>query len=211
MINYPELDWESRPKVEGKFLRDFSDFYDNIVGNFAWPWEPKNERLYIAWFYSKALEDLNGDFVECGVFAGETSFFMAKNCKTNLHLFDSWEGVTDFTEHDNEFYRENPFRTDIESAQKTMAQFENVIFHHGPVPHEFDTVSQISFLHIDLDNYSPTKLTLEQMWDKVVEGGVVMVDFHDSFASGAEKATRDFFDGLRDITVLATGKAVIVK
>jgi hypothetical protein len=45
----------------------------------------------------------------------------------------------------------------------------------------------------------------------MVPGGIVIVDFHDSWATGAEKATKDFFEGKRDLIMFRTGKALIVK
>jgi hypothetical protein len=210
MINYPTGSWETDLKIPGNFIRHYNEFVEQIfqsedpIRNF------KNERLYILWEYAKSVADLEGDFVECGVFHGMSAFFMAKECKTHLHLFDSLQGVTDFTEYDNEFYREMPWVTDINTLNKTMEQFDNYTLHVGEFPFEFDQVSKISLLHIDVDNYNPTKTALEGLWGKVVPGGVVIVDFHDSVATGAEKATRDFFEG-HDILVMPTGKAIIVK
>jgi hypothetical protein len=210
MIKYPSGSWETDLKIPGSFVRDYNDLIENILQVDSPIRFFKNERLYILWAYAQHLADLDGDFVECGVYTGTSAFFMAKHCKTNLHLFDSWEGVKDFTEFDNDFYRENSFEISIDAAKNTLDSFDNVIFHHGEVPFEFDQVEKISLLHIDLDNYNPTKIALENLWSKVIDGGVVIVDFHDSFATGAEKATRDFFAD-KDILLMPTGKAIIVK
>src|SRR5690606_29764873 len=35
---------------------------------------------------------------------------------------------------------------------------------------------KIALLHIDVDVYEPTKMILENLWDKVVKGGIVMLD-----------------------------------
>jgi predicted O-methyltransferase YrrM len=92
-----------------------------------------------------------------------------------------------------------------------MKDFSNVVFHRGEFPFDFDQLEKISLLHIDADNYNPTKICLEQLWDKMVPGGIVIVDFHDSWATGAEKATKDFFEGKRDLIMFRTGKALIIK
>jgi len=210
MIEYPTGSWESDMKIPGNFIRDYSELAESILkvdGNIRYF---KNERYYIVWAYARLLADLDGDFVECGVYNGNSAFFMAKHCKKTLHLFDSWEGITDFTEHDNDYYQTNTFIGELEVVNNTLASFDNVVIHQGEVPFDFDKLDKISLLHVDLNNYNPTKITLEQLWDKVIPGGVVIVDFHDSVALGAEKATQDFFNG-HEITMMATGKAVIVK
>lgn len=213
MIDYPTGSWETDLKIPGNFIRDYIKLTENILNIDDQENDLryfKNERYYILWEYAKSVADLDGDFVECGVSNGNSAFFMAKNCKTHLHLFESFEGASDFTEHDNPYYLENKFAGSADAVNTALAEFNNVTLHIGPVPFEFDQVSKISLLHVDLNNYIPTKTTLEALWDKVVPGGVVIVDFHDSVSTGAEKATRDFFIGY-DILVMATGKAVIVK
>lgn len=212
MINYPEGTWNLDLKIPEDFLSEWEYFNINTANEKSANIRSElYERLFIMWAAAKHVSDLDGDFVECGVYAGFTSYFMAKHCKTKIHLFDSWEGVTDFTEYDNDYYKDNPFKIEMSTAETTLSQFDNKVFHKGEVPFEFDQVEKISLLHIDMDNYNPTKIALEGLWDKVVDGGIVVVDFHDGWASGAEKATKEFFDGVRDITLFATGKALVVK
>ena len=61
------------------------------------------ERDYILWEALKQVSDLPGDLVQCGVYKGEQAFFMAKHSDKTVHLFDSFEGATDFDESDNDF------------------------------------------------------------------------------------------------------------
>jgi O-methyltransferase len=174
-------------------------------------WDP-NERYYITWKASRHSSNLDGDFVQCGVFKGEEAFYMAKECRTTLHLFDSWEGANDLVEYDNIFYEKNTFKCSVDDAKKTMSGFDNVRFYIGEVPFGFDEVEKISFLNIDLDLYKPTKISLELLWPKVIANGMVLVDFHDGFSTGAEKATNDYFiDKDCSIEILPTGKCMIVK
>ena len=210
MIDYPTGSWETDLKIPGSFIRDYSELVENILDIDAPIRFFKNERYYILWEYAKSVADLDGDFVECGVFNGNSAFFMAKQCKTHLHLFESFQGVSDFTEYDNDFYIENKFIGTPEAVNKALESFNNFTLHTGKVPFEFDQVTKISLLHVDLNNYNPTKTTLEALWDKVVPGGVVVVDIHDGFATGADKATVEFFAG-KELSTLATGKLVVIK
>jgi hypothetical protein len=57
---------------------------------------------------------------------------------------------------------------------------------------------KISLLHIDVDVYEPTKIILETLWDKVVKGGIVMLDDYGT-VEGETKAVDEFiakFDNL---------------
>ena len=51
---------------------------------------------------------------------------------------------------------------------------------------------KISLLHIDVDLYEPTKAGLDVLFDRVVRGGIVILDDYGAFA-GANKAIDDFF------------------
>ncbi len=51
---------------------------------------------------------------------------------------------------------------------------------------------KISLLHIDVDLYEPTKVSLELFFPRVVAGGIVILDDYGAFA-GANKAIDDYF------------------
>lgn len=51
---------------------------------------------------------------------------------------------------------------------------------------------KIALLHIDVDVYEPTKIILEQLWDKVVKGGIVMMDDY-ATVEGETRAVDEFF------------------
>ena len=50
---------------------------------------------------------------------------------------------------------------------------------------------RIALLHLDMDVFEPTLHVLEQLWEKVVTGGVVIVDDY-SAVGGATRATDEF-------------------
>jgi hypothetical protein len=53
---------------------------------------------------------------------------------------------------------------------------------------------KISMLHIDVDVYEPTKVILEYLWDKIVPGGILMLDDYGT-VEGETKAIDEFFSG----------------
>lgn len=58
---------------------------------------------------------------------------------------------------------------------------------------------KISLLHIDVDVYEPSKVILEHLWDKIVPGGILMLDDYGT-VQGETKAVDEFFTG-QDITI----------
>ena len=63
------------------------------------------------------------DFVECGCWKGHSSYMISKliaesNKKVNLHIFDSFEGLSNATKNDESFYLRN---------EKEKKKFTNII------------------------------------------------------------------------------------
>jgi len=170
------------------------------------------ERYYILWEALKQVSDLPGDLVQCGVYKGEQAFFMAKSSNKTVQLFDSFEGATDFHESDNDFYRESPFKCSLDECKETLAQFDNILIHAGRVPYGFENVKDIALLYLDLDVYLPTKISLEGLWSKIVDNGILLVDTHDNVSTGVAQAILEFSTSIgKDIQMLPTGIAVITK
>ena len=53
-----------------------------------------------------------------------------------------------------------------------------------------------SLVHVDVDVYEPTKLILENIWDKIIKGGVLVLDDFNS-VYGETKAVEEFFKSNR--------------
>lgn len=58
---------------------------------------------------------------------------------------------------------------------------------------------KIALLHIDVDVYEPTKVILEQLWERVVKGGVLMLDDYGTI-EGETRAVDEFFAG-QDVAI----------
>jgi hypothetical protein len=59
---------------------------------------------------------------------------------------------------------------------------------------------KISLLHIDVDVYEPTKIILETLWDKVVKGGVVVLDDYGT-VEGETKAVDEFVSQIGNLYI----------
>jgi hypothetical protein len=152
-----------------------------------------------------------GDFVECGSYSGCSAKALAANCKQTLHLFDSWEGLPELSEFDNEYYKTQKWIYSLEDTKRNLAGFDNIKYYKGWYPDKFSEVDkEISLLHIDASIYHSTKLSLEYFWPKLVKGGHLIVNFHEDYSTGAKRAVLEKFDESQ-LEVYPLGIRLIVK
>jgi len=60
------------------------------------------------------------------------------------------------------------------------------------IPQVNDSINKISILRLDMDVYHPTKFTLDLWWDKISNGGVIIID--DWALDGVRVACYEFFE-----------------
>ena len=162
---------------------------------------------------AKKASSLDGDFVECGVYLGTSASRLAQHCKSLVHLFDSWQGVSSLGEFDNDLYITLNWKTDLEITKINLSHFNNVRFYKGWIPTTFVDVMDIkvSLLHLDCSLYQPTKDSLEFMWDRIVPGGYIICNTHEGLSTGPEKAVREFFAGRAELVEYPMGILVAIK
>lgn len=168
-----------------------------------------------------------GDIVECGVWRGGSmqavahTLIAAGDTSRELYLFDTFEGMTEPTEHD--------VRKDGRSAAELMqtmdrstnlwaeaslddvkAGFERVQYpeakrHYvvGPVEQTIpDALPEtISILRLDTDWYESTKHELEHAYSRLSPGGVLILDDYLHWA-GARRAIDEFVAALDEPLLL---------
>ncbi len=148
--------------------------------------------------------NVEGDFVECGVWQGGCSAAMVlanlalQPAKQRLmHMFDSYEGLPPAKPEDGPLallwqssvnsptYYDN-CAASLELVQQNFATLgiaeQNIQFHKGwfdqTIPHfaQNNSDSKISLLRLDGDWYESTKVCLENLYPLVSEGGIVIID-----------------------------------
>jgi hypothetical protein len=172
------------------------------------------------------LRDLPGDVAEFGV-AGGVSFLAFARClrvmergfdkkeRRKLYGFDSFEGLPPLAEQDKA-----PAAKDVHMKQggfhvpawyeplfQFVAEEPSCVLVKGwfdqTLPPFLAANPHTSFalIHIDCDLYESTKVVLEQLWDRLVPGGIVLFDelFHKDYP-GETLAFREFF-ATRDHTL----------
>jgi O-methyltransferase len=173
---------------------------------------------------------LPGAVVECGVWRGGSSMLaaltllMRSESHRDLYLFDTFEGMPVPSEHDVQAETGKPAaelpemiekrkdsmvfayasRAEVErNMSATSYPSDRVHYVEGRVE---DTIpdaapQQIALLRLDTDWYESTRHELEQLWDLLVPGGVLILDDYGYWA-GARKAVDEFFAGRADAPLL---------
>lgn len=173
------------------------------------------------------VKDIPGDIVECGVFKGTgiLTFLKLKNyLMPNTHKkvigFDFFESdalIQTLSGQDKDFmkslFEERGAKHDKDYCQLLKQRITDF----GFLEHEFDLIKgdvstttfdfikdkpgfKISLLYIDVDIQKPTFDILQNMWDKVSRGGLVVFDEY-AFHSWSESAGADLFFKDKNITI----------
>lgn len=204
------------------FLHDFFDFGKINLFLKVYPYSMAGyKRLSNVYTLANKVKDgnLDGDFVECGVWKGGCSAIMAyianseaKNRKT--WLFDSFEGLPEPTKEDGDIakqYAQNKAGGNLKSINQCVGPLEdvkkilfgvlkmdekNVIIKKGwfqnVLPITKKEIDKISILRLDGDWYDSTKCCLDNLYDNVIIGGYIIIDDYGHW-EGAKKALDEFF------------------
>lgn len=169
--------------------------------------------------YKKIL-DLPGDILEFGVYKGTSlvRLLSFRNLLENEYsrkvigfdIFGKFPNSLEL-ESDKDFVErfENAGGNGISKKglemhldNKNMRNYELIegdILQTIPSFIEKNKGKKISLLHIDVDVYEPTKVILENFWDNIVSGGILMLDDYGT-VEGETKAVDEFFAN-QDITI----------
>jgi len=155
------------------------------------------------------FKHIEGCVVECGTWRGGMVGGIAALYKNNkkFYLFDSFEGLPDATDIDGDSAKK--WQADIQGntyfdnckaemafaeAAMQLAGCKNYLITKGwfneTLPH-FPKDEKIAVLRLDGDGYSSTMDCLENLYDKVVTGGVVVLDDYYAW-DGCSRAVHDF-------------------
>jgi len=178
-------------------------------------------------------DEIEGDFVECGVWKGGSMGLMAmanlkhSSKRRNLHLFDIFDDIgepdpavdgelaikqaKEFTGNNNlkvegklkpmtGFYDQFGGKGTLVENRKLLEEVilydkEHILYHQGwfqdTIPNVKNEIDKIAVLRLDGDYYASTKVCLDNLYDKVVEGGLVIIDDYGTY-EGCKKAVDEF-------------------
>jgi O-methyltransferase len=210
-INKPRLDLRAERQEHPDILNE--EFWE-VVGKVHPYTELPTAILFNLYSAIKYIinSKIQGDFVECGVHMGGSIMLMEyallqSGVNTNRKIF-ALDTFTGFTRRNDDFDVDirsgaavchpeaNPFDYGAAATENMESVgFKNLHVIKGDV---FETVPRlqvenIALLRLDTDTYDTTRCELEGLYDRVVLGGVVIVDDY-GYTFGCKKAVDDFIE-----------------
>ncbi len=183
-------------------------------------WYTDEKNWYCCYQYLKQTMELDGDVAEFGVFQGGSACFFALTMQKLgfdeklLFLYDTFEGIPQSSALD--LVEVNDFSgTSLERVQSLLSDFDNVRFVPGDVMQTFRASSEgpFSLVHIDCDQFAVTQFLCEQVYPRMVPGGIMMFQNYSFGATLGERVAVDYFFKDKPETVLLgyDGAAFVVK
>jgi len=168
----------------------------------------------------KKIIDIPGDVIECGVFKGISlvrfltfRHILESENSRKIYGFDAFGKFPKPTNSSDKKFLKwwvnqagdgislNELKEIIE--KKKIHNFKLI---QGDVIKTIPTFIQknkhikISLLHLDMDIYKPTKFILEKLVNKIVKGGIILIDDYNS-VYGATKAVDEFLKKNRNLKI----------
>ena len=160
---------------------------------------------------------LEGDFVECGAYTGVgvktvVDYLGGKDFPRNFWLYDLFEHEEWMLHH--AMAEHGPGLED--RVRRKFEGYEQVKIFKGYIPEVFQGQSPeaIAYLHIDLNEAPAEIAALDALFDKVVPGGIVILDDYEwSGPYRNQKLAEDPWFEARQYRVfpLPTGQGIVIK
>jgi hypothetical protein len=240
-VNHPNLFWGDGMATVNKsagFLEDrpfaaaHKVLWENYETNPGWGRQRDAWRLHtLVWAAGQALALADGDFVECGVFRGNMSWFVGevlelRNTSRTIYLYDSFQGLDprleqpgDYFDAGPDFLKEANAHYAVPNLAHTVAErfsgWHNYRVISGFLPasldHE-DAPETVAFLHVDLNSPAAELACYEALYPRLVPGAVIVLDDYGWKTYCRQKETADTFFGSKGLKVLElpTGQGLVV-
>jgi O-methyltransferase len=168
---------------------------------------------------------LDGDFVECGVNRGFFSraiieYLDFSKSKKMFYLLDTFEGMPTGYATTEEKKINDPEKWKYDNVynyvKKTFKKYKNVRIIKGEVPGTLKSVrtGKVAYLSLDMNSMKPEIAAAEYFWDKIVPGGIIVLDdyAYDIMYEEQRKAFDRFAkERNTQVLTLATGQGLIIK
>lgn len=174
-------------------------------------------RRYILACQAFHCVQLEGDFVECGAYTGAgiktvIDYLGGTEFPRTAWLYDLFEHDASFNHPKLELHKEGLY----ERVIKKFETYPQVKVCRGLIPKVFEAGApeRIAYLHIDLNNADAELASLEVLFDRLVPGGVLILDDYEwSGPYRAQKIREDQWLESRGyrVTPLPTGQGLLIK
>ena len=182
-------------------------------------------RLHVLYQAVWNVRLLDGCFCEIGVFRGGGSYFLAASAKKilqdkefKLYSVDTFEGHPDDIDpqYDGRHVAGKFSSTSYDDVKKYLSVFPEVEVLKGRFQDKLDVLDnkKYSMVHLDMDIYSGTRDGLLFFHDRLVKGGIIVIDdYANSACKGVFKAVEEFIlqnDGYARFHLI-TGQCLLIR
>jgi hypothetical protein len=176
-----------------KTITTYEDLVQDLISNKITMVNPNEFQTIFK--HHDNISKIEGDVVECGVWRGGFSIFLSYVFQDkNIWVCDSYEGFQPLETAKHQYSKERhtptythnsvgPLGISLEEVQNHFKTYglgdeERIKFLKGFVKDTLPTsgIEKVSLLRIDVDAYSATLETLEELYDKVQPGGYIIFD-----------------------------------
>ena len=173
-------------------------------------------RRYIMAMAGFHCSHLEGDFVECGAYEGVGAktvldYLGGPAFPKTFWLYDMFEHSAEMVNHSMPSHGPQLY----DQVKERFAAYPNVKIFKGFLPEVLaeGCPEKIAYLHIDL-NQAPAEIaTLDALFERVVPGGMIILDDYEMFFYRAQKTAEDSWFGKRGYKVfpLPTSQGFVIK
>lgn len=173
-------------------------------------------RLVTLVWAARQASRLEGDFVECACYRGTTARIITDvlglaGAERRYFLYDLFDHDPDMPHHSMPDHSRKLF----EEVKARFSDAPNVVVTQGRVPDSFAQAAPetVAFMHIDLNNVDAEIGALEVLFDRLVPGGVVVLDDFGWLAYSAQNKAEHQWFGDKGYRVLEmpTGQGLVIK
>lgn len=180
-------------------------------------------RAYIVCWAANKAKSLEGDFVECGVYKGGYAraiihYVKFESLNKKFYLLDTFCGLSEkYISEEEKSCGIVPgdYEECYESVKEAFGDFNNIEIIRGTVPDTLCYVKaeKVCFLSLDMNCTMPEIAAAEFFWDKLVSGGVIVLDDYGWRRHSAQRRAFDVFGSRKGVQVLSlpTGQGLIFK
>jgi O-methyltransferase len=140
------------------------------------------ERAEDLYGIANQCRDIEGHMAVVGCCRGGVAYLLAAEHPDKcIYCFDTFAGLPPWTAEDNPDWTEEHrkhYIADEADCRNYLKDFDNISIHKGLFPATFtaDMVQPYAFVHLDVDNYVPTRDALEVYWPLLSKGGIILID-----------------------------------
>lgn len=178
-------------------------------------------RLHTLTWAGRHCLNIEGDFVDCGVYRGFMSHVLIDYLEfpyqsRTFFLYDTFTGIPE-AHRSGSPVREGGYAEEglYERAKERFKPFHNVRVVQGVVPDVLAEISpdKVAYLHLDMNSASAEVGALEVLFDRITPGGMVVLDDYGWYWYRTQKQAEDAFFEARGhhVLELPTGQGLVVK